>query len=396
MLSFYWLVTLAATAFIIIMVGKTGIQMITFGYSARKKADMMEEIYTWVEAVLLVAACPLIFVYLNKFFVSLTNVLHGYVALEYSYMGDSNIANSDIDSFISQIDTQNLLNTAIVKLMYAYLYFKINMIFLIRKIVLGVFFLFTPIAAMMWGIKKDSNVMNVWFGEIITNTSMGFFYAFSLLAVLHLINSLDLTGWLFTLLAMWMVPQLGGTLRNMLQNWFQRVSGVDEEHLANPFFTGIFPMIKGTQMLFPEHFQVPEAVGKKAMVQVRQDTSPAAVQVKLRQVVRTEAGYSCRGWNFAQQTIRKWSNTYGWIFRCTCYITTYCRFQHCVQNQFITTVYNSRNEKHLCRHRFYKKSFCTDLAALTGKSLLYATGSMLQNIGAVVQHDNPLLLLLLT
>lgn len=38
MLSFYWLVTLAATAFIIIMVGKTGIQMITFGYSARKKS----------------------------------------------------------------------------------------------------------------------------------------------------------------------------------------------------------------------------------------------------------------------------------------------------------------------------------------------------------------------
>ncbi|ACM61594.1 hypothetical protein B0S90_2869 [Caldicellulosiruptor bescii] len=390
MLSFYWLVTLAATAFIIIMVGKTGIQMITFGYSARKKADMMEEIYTWVEAVLLVAACPLIFVYLNKFFVSLTNVLHGYVALEYSYMGDSNIANSDIDSFISQIDTQNLLNTAIVKLMYAYLYFKINMIFLIRKIVLGVFFLFTPIAAMMWGIKKDSNVMNVWFGEIITNTSMGFFYAFSLLAVLHLINSLDLTGWLFTLLAMWMVPQLGGTLRNMLQNWFQRVSGVDEEHLANPFFTGIFPMIKGTTNAFSRAFSGSRSSGKESYgsgsTGYESGSSPG----------KTPSGGSDRSSGIAAEGGISRSKPFGsgaipmggssGVPATSPPTVDFSTVSRISSSQPFTT----RGTRNIYADTdFTRKAFVQNLAALTGKSLLYATGSMLQNIGAVVQHDNP-------
>lgn len=86
--------------FIVIMVGKIGIQMIMFGYSVRKKVDMMEEVYIWIEVILFVVVCLFIFVYFNRFFDSFINVLYGYVVLEYSYMGNSNIVNFDIDSFI--------------------------------------------------------------------------------------------------------------------------------------------------------------------------------------------------------------------------------------------------------------------------------------------------------
>lgn len=248
MLSFYWLVTLVAVAFIVVMIGKSAVKLIASGYSVRKRVDVMEEVYTWFQVIILIAIFPQLFVYLMKFFDTLTLWLFRYVQLEYVYLGDSNFANSDMDTLVGQIKTPDALLTAVVKAMYGYLYFKLNMIFLVRRIILGVFFLFAPAAAALWGIKKDSNVMNVWIGELITNASMGFFYGFALLAVLHLVNSLELQGWFLTLIAMWMLPQIGGTLRNMLQDWFARASGIDEERLtANPFTTGVAGMLSRTK-----------------------------------------------------------------------------------------------------------------------------------------------------
>lgn len=117
---------------------------------------------------------------------------------------------------------------------------------------------------MMWGIKKDLNVMNVWFGEIIINVLMGFFYVFLLLVVLYFVNLFDFIGWFFILLVMWMVLQLGGIFRNMLQNWFQCVSGVDEEYFVNLFFIGIFLMIKGFINVFFRVFLGFRSSGKES------------------------------------------------------------------------------------------------------------------------------------
>ena len=273
LLTFYSFAAVCATAFIVLMVGKTAIQLTVSGLSVRKRVNLMEEISTWFQVVLLIAAAPLLFSFMFWFFEKLTDWLYAYVRAETTYLGNvegnvSSIArffgfgldenkiaqNGFIDTLALNLGTSNPLNTAIVKLIYALLYFKVNLIFLTRRIILGVFFLFTPFAAAMWGIKKDANVMNVWFGEVITNASMAFFYAFTLLAVLHLFTAVGLDGWLFGAIAMYSVPKIADTLRNLLQNYFERLSGVDEMSLANPFFSSTLAMMKGAQNGFVHAF----------------------------------------------------------------------------------------------------------------------------------------------
>jgi uncharacterized membrane protein YgcG len=273
LLTFYSFVAVCSTAFIVLMVGKTAIQLTTSGLNMRKRVNLMEEITTWFYVVLLIAAAPLLFSFMFWFFEKLTDWLYAYVRAETTYLGNvegatSSIArffgfgldenkiaqNGFIDTLALDLGTSNPLNTAIVKFIYALLYFKINLIFLTRRIILGVFFLFTPFAAAMWGIKKDANVMNVWFGEVITNASMVFFYAFTLLAVLHLFTAVGLGGWLFGAIAMYSVPKIADTLRNLLQNYFERLSGVDEMSLANPFFSSTLAMMKGAQNGFVHAF----------------------------------------------------------------------------------------------------------------------------------------------
>ncbi|ADQ06062.1 conserved hypothetical protein [Caldicellulosiruptor hydrothermalis 108] len=273
LLTFYSFAAACSIAFVVLMVGKTAIQLTVSGLSVRKRVNLMEEITTWFQVVLLIAAAPLLFSFMFWFFEKLTNWLYAYVKTETTYFGnvegitasvakffgfgldENKIAqNGFIDTLALDLGTSNPLNTAIVKLIYALLYFKVNLIFLTRRIILGVFFLFTPFAAAMWGIKKDANVMNVWFGEIITNASMAFFYAFTLLAVLHLFTAVGLDGWLFGAIAMYSVPKIADTLRNLLQNYFERLSGIDEMSLANPFFSGTLAMMKGAQNSFVHAF----------------------------------------------------------------------------------------------------------------------------------------------
>jgi len=368
MLSFYWLVAIIATAFIVVMISKTAVQLMAFGYSARRRADLMEEIYTWFEVIIVIAAYPIIFVYLIKFFDLLTNWLYRYVQLEYTYMGNNNFANSDTDAFISQVHTQNLLNTAIVKLLYTYNYFKINLIFLVRKIVLGVFFLFAPIAAAMWGIKKDANVMNVWFGEIITNASMGFFYAFALLAIIHLVNALNNTGgWFFTLIAMWMLPQLGGTLRNMLQNWFQRMSGINEENAVNPLFTGIFPMVRGSTKSLAH--TISSRTGTKSEATSEPTTTSAGITTDKSSGDKSSgsgfggipAGGGLAGASSAPEGGK---------------------------SKFSPEVASATNKFSDTENT--RKAFLQAFGTLAGSNLLYKMGSALQDIGNSTYADNPM------
>lgn len=372
MLSFYWLVTLVATAFIVVMIGKTAVQLIATGYSARKRADLMEEIYTWFEVIIFIAVYPLMFVYLMKFFDSLTSWLFRYVQLEYAYLGDSNFANSNVDTLVGQIKTTNPLNTAIVKAMYGYMYFKLNMIFLVRRLVLGVFFLFAPVAAAMWGIKKDSNVMNVWVGEVITNASMGFFYGFALLAVLHLVNSLNMSGWFFSLISMWMLPQIGGTLRNMLQNWFQRASGIDEERAVSPFFTGVFPMIKGSTTSLAHAL----SGGKIGTVSFGSKAETGS----------SSSTTSSSNTNTTSNTSARVSSPAGSISSAT-QSSAGSRFHPAIENA--QNIYSETNAT--------RTAFLQNLGALADKGIsgaAYNLGNVLHSIGDKIYHDNPSLAML--
>ncbi|ADQ45532.1 hypothetical protein Calkro_0638 [Caldicellulosiruptor kronotskyensis 2002] len=284
-LKFYWIVASVSSVFIIILVGKTAIKLMFSGITASERVSLTKEITTWFMSLLVIATAPWILYLMFEFFSLLTMWLQSAINSSFLYTTNSNktfvtilhafglgydqsessIKNYKeilqilgeknpeeiiqkqgiIDTFFFHVCGSNPVNTIIMKALYLPLWAKINIVFMVRKFILGIFFLFTPVAILMWGIKRDSMLLDVWFGEILTNVSMAFFYAFTYMATVHIFTAAGWTGWAFGFIAMYSIPKVADTLRNLLQNMFERWAGIDELNLARPALGSLSNMLKG-------------------------------------------------------------------------------------------------------------------------------------------------------
>jgi len=135
------------------------------------------------------------------------------------------------NSLLSNVNTGNAIATAIVIALFAYLFVKINIKFIIRQFTLIVFTIFTPIVAVFWILNKKTIASSIWFGQIIINSFMQFVYAFLFLIYMAFLPSN--AGWAISLLWGMMILPLGDALQNTMQNLVSRVAGVNNEELAN-------------------------------------------------------------------------------------------------------------------------------------------------------------------
>ena len=135
------------------------------------------------------------------------------------------------NSLLTSINTGNAIATAIVIALFAYLFVKINIKFIIRQFTLIVFTVFTPIVSVFWIINKRTVASSIWFGQIIINAFMQFVYAFLFLIYLSFLPSS--AGWAISLLWGMMIFPLADSLQNTMQNLVSRIAGVNNEELAN-------------------------------------------------------------------------------------------------------------------------------------------------------------------
>ena len=135
------------------------------------------------------------------------------------------------NSIFSQIRTGSAIATALVICLFAYLFIKFNIKFIVRKFTLIVFTVFTPIIAGMWIINKNVTGAAIWFGQILINVFMQFVYAFLFLIYMDFTSAAD--GWAVSLLWAMMILPLGDVLLNTMQNLVSRIAGINNEDLSN-------------------------------------------------------------------------------------------------------------------------------------------------------------------
>lgn len=135
------------------------------------------------------------------------------------------------NSILSNITTGNAILTAIIIAMFAYLFVKLNIKFIIRQFTLIVFTVFTPIVATLWIINRRAIGASIWFGQIMINSFMQFIYAFLFLIYLTFLPSN--TGWAISLLWAMMILPLADVLQNTLQNLVSRIAGIQNDEIAN-------------------------------------------------------------------------------------------------------------------------------------------------------------------
>lgn len=236
MVSLYKLVISITTPLILIMIGKTGVQYIVYSGSINKRIELKQEIGRWFLSIAAIGIAPIILAGLMQMNNDIVSEL----------LRLSGITTSKFVSISNNIVTNSILTTAIVKLLFLYVQLHINIIFLMRKIMITVMFVFTPIAAILWGINKKIAAAQIWFGEMITNIFMQSFYAFTLFIMMKVVADTTFQNWFYTLLWMFSIISISEMLRNSLQGLFTRLAGIDEASIAQKGIGTVGKMFAGT------------------------------------------------------------------------------------------------------------------------------------------------------
>lgn len=221
--KWYWTIAGIIGGPILIAIIILAWKMIVAGISPDKRNDVKDSLMRLFFGASAIVVAP-IFV---KFMLMLNNNLVAMLVSNAHGSLDDLLGNS----LLTSINTGNTIATAIVIALFAYLFVKINIKFIIRQFTLIVFTIFTPIVAVFWIINKRTIASSIWFGQIVINAFMQFVYAFLFLMYLTFLPTN--AGWAISLLWGMMILPLGDTLQNTMQNLVSRIAGVNNEELAN-------------------------------------------------------------------------------------------------------------------------------------------------------------------
>ena len=214
--TWYWTIAGIIGGPILISIVILAWKMIVAGISPDKRNDVKDSLMRLFFGASAITLAP-IFV---KFMLMLNNNLVTILVSKVHGSLDDLLGNS----LLTSINTGNAIATAIVIALFAYLFVKMNVKFIIRQFTLIVFTIFTPIVAVFWIINKRTIASSIWFGQIII-------YAFLFLIYLTFLPSN--AGWATSLLWAMMILPLGDALQNTMQNLVSRIAGINNEELAN-------------------------------------------------------------------------------------------------------------------------------------------------------------------
>lgn len=166
--KWYKAVATSMSCLVLIAVFVTSLKAASAGINPDMKFNIMEDTLRWFYALVIIAGATL--------FIWLCIVINNAMVQEFYNLGMNiagNMKGVTVDkSFFDSIQTGSYLTTAIVRVSYAFLSLYFNILYLIRKIVLIVMYVFTPIMAWMWAINKKVSAVTIWVSEVISTTFM--------------------------------------------------------------------------------------------------------------------------------------------------------------------------------------------------------------------------------
>lgn len=223
MMGWYKIMASIAGSLILIVVVVVSYKLMIGGYSIEHRNEAKDSLMRLLFGAVSIVFAP-IFV---KFLLFLNN------NLVHMLIGYSNRSLDDLlgNGILSNIQTGNAIATAIVIALFAYLFFKLNVKFIIRQFTILVFTLFTPIISILWMINRRTIGAAIWFGQILINIFMQFIYAFLFLVYMKFLP--ESGGWAVSILWAMMILPIADALQNCLQNLISRIAGVNNEELAN-------------------------------------------------------------------------------------------------------------------------------------------------------------------
>lgn len=223
MMSWYGIMAGVAGSLVLIVIVIVSYKLITSSYSIEKRSEAKDSLMRLFFGIASIGFAPIFIKFLLLINNNLVKMLIG--------LSDHNLEDLIGNSVVTNVQTGNAIATAVVIALFAYLFFKINVKFIIRQFTILIFTLFTPIVSIMWMINRRTIGASIWFGQILINVFMQFIYAFLFLVYMEFLPQSG--GWATSILWAMMILPLADALQNTLQNLVSRIAGINNEELAN-------------------------------------------------------------------------------------------------------------------------------------------------------------------
>ncbi|MCQ2979260.1 MAG: hypothetical protein MJ245_05650, partial [Clostridia bacterium] len=203
-----------ALALLAIAIVKMSVELIMHADNAEKKTEIKESCLRVAVAMLAIILGPYlvrILLLLFNYLISLVPVKS--IRLDLSFGGDTGILG------------------AIASLMFAWIKFKIYLVFVVRKLMITFMLLITPVVFGLWAISDKFRSLSLWIGELVTNSATQFCYAlvFFIASLIMYENQSDFV----TLIIVMMFMELADFFKDSLQGLVQKWGGIDEKGAAN-------------------------------------------------------------------------------------------------------------------------------------------------------------------
>ena len=232
-LAWYWILAIVTAPFYAFAAVSAGVKMLKAGMEGRpqEREEAMDSLQRWLLAVVLVAVMPLVVEGLMTVCGILIDAISG--GFNAVAVGRGIADWGQVSLTQMNFSTGSVLGTVILKVFFAFMWFYLNFLYIVRKFCLSVMLCFTPLAALIWAINRTTTAIPIWIGELASNAFMPVAHALVLCTILAVCDVRNTQNtWLTLLIALYTFIPLGEAIRNSMMSLIARLGGVSETGTA--------------------------------------------------------------------------------------------------------------------------------------------------------------------
>lgn len=224
--------------FFVLVIAATGFKLLYGGLNPAARAEAIESIQRWFLSAGVIILAPLVVQSLMWLASIMTDAVAGAFNSVAAGLGRNVQDWASVSLTGEGISTGSVVGTVVVRVFLTFMFFYLNVIYIIRKYVITVMFAFTPMMAILWAINRRSLAAAMWLGELASNAFMSTAHALALSTLMLICDVKNTGSWLPFLIMLYGVIPTAEALRNSLQSLLTRWAGIREESIARSAMFG--------------------------------------------------------------------------------------------------------------------------------------------------------------
>jgi hypothetical protein len=173
-----------AMMLVLIAVAVTAFKFTSAPFNVSLREDAVASMWRWLWAVVFIACAPI-------FFYAMIQINNAMIDTLLSVAGNAG-QGAGLEVLLDPNvvpKTGYVLADSVVALVFTFIRLWLAVMYALRRLVLLVILIFTPIMAWLWAINKNVNAAPIWFGEILSNIFMQSAHAFTFLVLMSFITT---------------------------------------------------------------------------------------------------------------------------------------------------------------------------------------------------------------